>query len=279
MLKPVTLTILLAVPLALAASGAHARLVCNGAEVDGWHFYCDPEPVPKPEAKQPPEPAPEPEALETPGDPAAPKDLTATEEIEAFRKYADELKHRAILDPTPENVQAYMEVNRQMAEQAARFAAVWQRVLFGAPHLDANVRRPLTQMGTNIYQDQRNAMEQAALRRAAQEAGLIFVYDDPVDCRLCLAQAQILDAMREDYGVEILAVSTDGSAMEQFPGAVRDEGQLEALRLADLPRPFIAIVDAASGETELIGGGLLSEDQILERIYVVREVPVGERYQ
>lgn len=264
MLKPVTFAVLLA----SAAGSAQAGLTCNGEEVDGWHFYCDPAPAAEPE--------PEPDAQE---EPEELKTLTATEEIEAFREYADELKHRAILDPTPENVQAYMEVNKQMAQQAARFAAVWQRVLFGAPHLDANVRRPLTQMGTNIYQDQRNAMEQAALRRAAQEAGLIFVFDDPVDCRLCLAQAQILDAMRKAYGVEILAVSTDGSPIEFFPDAVQDAGQLEALQLADKPRPFIAIVDASSGETQLIGGGLLTEDQILERIYVVREVPMGERFE
>lgn len=274
MLKPLTLAALLTT----AAYPASAGLVCNGEEVEGWHFYCDPEPEPEP-VKPEPAPEPEQEAKEEPQEPEEPKELTATEEIEAFREYADELKHRAILDPTPENVQAYMEVNKQMAQQAARFAAVWQRVLFGSPHLDANTRRPLTQMGTNIYQDQRNAAEQAALRRAAQEAGLIFVYDNPADCRLCLAQAQILDGIRNAYGVEILAVSTDGSPIEYFPDAVQDAGQLEALQLADKPRPFIAIVDAASGETQLIGGGLLTEDQILERVYVVREVPMGERYQ
>lgn len=272
MLKPATLALLLA----SVAAPVQARLTCNGAEVDGWHFYCDPEPAKEPDPAPPP---PEPEAKKQPQDPEEPKEMTATEEIEAFRKYADELKHRAILDPTPENVQAYMEVNKQMAQQAARFAAVWQRVLFGTPHLDANVSRPLTQMGTNIYQDQRNAAEQAALQRAAQDAGLIFVYDDPVDCRLCLAQAQILDAMRTAYGVEILAVSTDGSPIQYFPDAVPNEGQLEALDLADKPRPFIAIVDPTSGETQLIGGGLLTEDQILERIYVVREVPMGERFE
>ena len=78
-----------------------------------------------PQAEPAPEEIPEPEK--------ALKELSATEEIEAFREYADELKHRAILDPTPENVQAYMEVNTQMAQMAARFSAVWQRVLFQTP--------------------------------------------------------------------------------------------------------------------------------------------------
>lgn len=260
---------------AFAASPARARLICNGAEVDGWHFYCDPEPQPDPE-DTPPEAK---DASLAQVEPTPPKARSATEEIKTFRAYADELKHRAILDPTPENVRAYMEINTQMARQAARFAAVWQRVLFEAPHLDANVSRPLTQMGTNIYQDQRNTAEEAALKRAAREAGLIFVYDDPLTCRLCLAQAQILDTIRTAYGIDILAVSTDDSSIDYFPDAVPDEGQLAALNLAALPRPFIAIVDTTIGETRLIGGGLLTEDQILERIYIVREIPVGARFE
>lgn len=272
-LKPFSLVLVLAV---LAASPAKARLICNGAEVDGWHFYCDPDPLPNSDQPQLPETKP----VAIPEEELPPAKIpTATEEIATFRAYADELKHRAILDPTPQNVRAYMEVNTQMARQAARFAAVWQRVLFNAPHLDANVARPLTQMGTNIYQDQRNAAEQAAIRRVASEAGLIFVYDDPVVCRLCLAQAQILDTIRTAYGIDILAVATDASPIAYFPDAVPNDGQLEALNLSEVPRPFIAIVDTSIGETQLIGGGLLTEDQILERIYIVREIPVGARFE
>ncbi|WP_299775745.1 conjugal transfer protein TraF [uncultured Tateyamaria sp.] len=258
----------------LLSTSANAKLLCNGEEINGWHFYCDPEPAPDPLKKV--EPQPEQQAEEIPADP---EPMTATEEIEAYRKYTDELKHRAILDPTPENVEAYMRANMEMAQMASRFAAVWQRVLFQTPELDANTRRPLTQMGTNIYQDQKNAAEEAALRRAASEAGFLFVYDDPVECRICLAQAEILVGMRDAYGIEILAVSTDGSPMQGFPEAVPNEGQLEALGIDDLPRPFIAIVETETGEVSLIGGGLLTADQILDRVYVVREVLVGERFQ
>ncbi|WP_372574730.1 conjugal transfer protein TraF [Ruegeria jejuensis] len=261
----------------LFGQGAEARLFCNGDEVTGWHFYCDPEPEedpepqpePEPETTQAPEPAPEPD----------PKPLTATEQIEAYRKHANELKHRAILEPTPENLQAYMRVNREMVVMAQKFTAVWQRVLFSYPDLDANVKRPLTQMGTHIYQDQKNLAERAALQRAAEDATLIFVFDDPAYCRVCLAQSQILDAMRQQYGVEILAVSTDGSAIEHFPDAVADSGQLESLGMSEFPRPFVAVVDLTNGAVDHIGGGLLTEDQILERIRVVREIPIGERYE
>jgi len=264
---------------ALSAPQVSARLFCDGDAIDGWHFYCDPEPEAAPEpTPPPPPPAPEEEVVEEEREPED-KPLTATEQVAAFREMAEEAKNRAILDPTVENVVAYMEINRQMAQMAGRFAAVWQRGLFQSPHLDANVNRPLTQMGTHIYQDQINEAREAALRRAASEAGLIFVFEDPVYCRVCLAQSEILAAIRNAYGIEVLAVSADGSAIEHFPDAVVDEGQLDALGVTDTPKPFIALLDVETGEAQLIGGGLLTEDQILERIYVIREVPVGERYE
>ena len=137
----------------------------------------------------------------------------------------------------------------------------------------------MTQMGTSIYQDQKNAAERAALRRTAQEAGFLFIFEDPQFCRICLAQAKVLKAMQEAHGIEVLAVSVDGSAIEGFPAAVTDSGQLASLGLSDLPRPAIAIVDTQTDEVQLIGGGLLTEDQILNRTYVVREIPMGERYE
>lgn len=258
-------------------TGSEARLFCDGDAIDGWHFYCDPEPEAEPELPEPvAPPAPAEEVVEE--DPE-PKEPTATEQVAAFRKMAEEAKNKAILEPTVENVVAYMEINRQMAQMAGRFADVWQRGLFQNPHLDANVRRPLTQMGTHIYQEQISAAREAALKEAAQEAGLIFVFENPVSCRVCLAQAEILAAMRKAYGIEVLAVSVDGSGIEHFPDAVLDEGQLEALGVSDTPKPFIALLDVKTGEAQLLGGGLLTEDQLLERVYVLREVPEGQRYE
>ena len=261
-----------AVVLGLAAvPGAGATgLVCNGDHITGWHFYCDPEPKKKPEKKA----APTPEVAE----PAAPP-MTATEQMMALRKRADELKHRAILNPTPENMEAYMRMNAEMAQTAATFAGAWQRVLYENPTLDANVDRPLTQMGKASYQDQKNGRQKLALQRAAQNSGLVFVYEDPVACRLCLAQAQVLAAMEQNYGVDVLAVSADGTPIEGFPDFVMDTGQLDKLGIADLPRPFLALVEPETGEMQLLGGGLLTEDLILERVYAVREVEFGEQYK
>lgn len=94
-----------------AQDASASRLICNGEEIAGWLFYCDPEPEPEPA----PEPQPEPVTKEQPA-PPPPAPMTATEQMETFRKQADELKHRAILDPTPENVQSALQTLRTIAQ-------------------------------------------------------------------------------------------------------------------------------------------------------------------
>lgn len=254
-------------PIAGMSGGNDADAFCAREETSGWYFYCDPP------REQEPDPEPEPEDEVAP---PAPK--TATEEIMEFRKQADELKHRAVLNPTEANVRAYMEVNKQMAEMAAAFTDQWQRVLFATPHLDANVTYPLTAKGVTIYQDQMAAAQKAALLAAARTKGLLFVFEGPETCGVCAAQGEILDGLQKAFGIDILAVSVDGSVLPEFPGAVPDQGQLQALSLESYPRPFLALVDPASHEVDLIGAGLLTEDQILERIYTITAVPEGTRY-
>ena len=65
--------------------------------------------------------------------------------------------------------------------------------------------------------------------------------------------------------------------MQGFPEAIANDGQLEAFAIGDLPKPFITIVEGGMGEISLTSGGMLTADQVLDRIYVIREVPVGER--
>ena len=249
---------------------------CTDQKTTGWHFYCDPE-VPQEEELQETKPQPKPEP-EKPSEPSSPK-ITATMQVEAFREALVEIKNRAIIDPTPDNVLHYMRAQKQATEMASKFTDIWQRVLLETPDLDANLDRPLTQMGQAIYNDQRKNVEEGALRRAASEAGLLFVFEDPVACRLCYAQGEILKRMAEFHGVTVLAVSADGTGMDSFPDARIDNGHLENLGLNDLPRPLVAVVNPASNEVTLLGFGLLTEDQLLERIYIQREVDPGTRYQ
>lgn len=101
----------------LARADGFTLNMCDSPSTKGWSFYCT---------------APDPEDLQDQADPAPevvpaePEDaptlkFPATDAMMAYRAHADELKYRAVLDPTPENVLAYMEINKEIADRAGGF--------------------------------------------------------------------------------------------------------------------------------------------------------------
>lgn len=276
-----SLVISLALGSSAGAEEAFRLDLCTDARTSGWAFYCEPpaaeEPVEEPEM---PTEAPRPTApvAVPPGPPTEQVPGPATQAILAYRAMVDEAKYRAVLDPTRENVLAYMELNKDIADRAGAFTDQWQRILFGTPHLNANVDYPLAAAGVGVYQDQLTAAREAALRETANTRGILFLTERAETCGICVVQGEVLAAIEQTYGVSILAVSRDGSPLPSFPEAVADQGQLAAMGLAEFPAPTLAIIDPKTRTVDVIGSGLLTADQILERVYVITEIPVGERY-
>lgn len=253
---------------------------CETRETTGWNFYCtgpEPEeatvapPPPEPMVAEVPEPDPEPE-------PEVEPEPTPTEQMMAFRAQVDEIKHRAVLDPTRENVLAYMEINKQIAQRAGDFAEQWQRVLFETPHLNANVDSPLPAAGIHVFQEQMKAAREAAFVNVAQNTGIMFIFEGDDRCGICRVQGEVLAQMEQNFGVSILAVSKDGGGNAYFPNAFADDGRLSAMGLQDFPAPTLALVDPSTNEVAVMGSGLITADQILERVFLITEVPIGEQY-
>ena len=53
---------------------------------------------------------------------------SATAELKEFQKKFEEVKAKAIMDPTTENVQEYQKMEREIREKAAKFAEVYDKV-------------------------------------------------------------------------------------------------------------------------------------------------------
>jgi conjugal transfer pilus assembly protein TraF len=171
-----------------------------------------------------------------------------------------------------------MEAQAAMVRQAGLFTEVWQRSLFSNPSLDANVERPLSQIGSNLYQDQLDVDRQVAFENATTERALMFVYDGAATCLVCATQGEVLDDLVRQYGVSVLAVTRDGIALPTFPESRFDQGEVSNLGFADVPSPFLALVEPRSGQVDLIGAGLMTQDIILDRIRIITSIPEGELY-
>lgn len=255
---------------------------CRDDLQKGWNYYCDPKkqkkkPAPAPAAASAEDPAKEEEEAKAP-EPAT-EAFPATAEIERRRKELDEVRNKAVLDPTPENVQAYMAAQKVIIDQSATFADVWQRVLFRTPDLDANAGYPLSSIGGQEYQDKKRDLYEQALRGAAANLGFMVVVTDERKCALCGPQLDVIRLMQKNYGIVPLVVSKDGSYHPAYPDARVDTGQLKKLGLDAYPAPLVALVEPVSGAVEPLGAGLLTEDIILERIYLITQVPAGKAYE
>ena len=108
--------------------------------------------------------------------PASQASVSATDQIEALRKRGDELRNRAILNPTEANVIAYMKYQRQQTDMASTLADTWGRILIAHPELDYTQQRPVSNLGKANWQEQRQADIEATMHALNDRYGVFYFY-------------------------------------------------------------------------------------------------------
>ncbi len=88
-----------------------------------------------------------PKPTETPLSAAAEPQVSAADRIAAIGRQLDELKARAILEPSEANVIAYVRFQREQLDRASTFSDTWQRALWQNPDLDYTLQRPVSTVG------------------------------------------------------------------------------------------------------------------------------------
>ena len=232
----------------------------------GWHFYCDraaPGNPAKPAAVVPPARLP----------PAGP---SATAEIERMRHELEESRATAILEPTPGNVAAYLYLQQESLQRASTFSDVFRRVVWSTPELDYTLTRPAGALAKQLWSDERLAAVQSALANLGDRYGLIYLGD--AGCAGCRVFGPLLRAFAIRHGLDVLAVSLTGEALEGWPEAVPDNGRAAQLGLAGSPVPAVVLFDTETGQVLPVSFGVVAEDQLAERIYALTALEVGDDY-
>ena len=251
------------------AAGAEWRSWCAdegaGAAL-GWHFYCD-----RKEEAQEVEPAPAPA---TP--PSAGNEQSATERIEAMRKALEEARAEAILDPTPAKVTAYLRLQQETLQRAATFSDAFRRTVWATPELDYTLKRPVGALAKQVWSDGRREARDAALARLGERYGLIYL--GHAGCAGCKVFGPLLRAFAMRHGLDVLAVSLSGEALEGWPEAVADNGRAARLGLGDAPVPALVLFDSDTKRVIPVGFGVMAEDQMAERIFALTALEPGNDY-
>ncbi len=232
----------------------------------GWHFYCD-----RQEEVQEAEPAPVPP---TPSSPDTAQSASAR--IEAVRRALEEARAEAILDPTPAKVTAYLRLQQETLQRAATFSDAFRRTVWATPELDYTLRRPVGALARQVWSDERKRARDAALANLGERYGLIYL--GHAACAACRVFGPILRAFAMRHGLEVLAVSLTGEALEGWPEAVADRGRAARLGLGNAPVPALVLFDTKTKRVLPVGFGVMAEDEIAERIFALTALEPGHDY-
>lgn len=232
---------------------------CGERKLGQW-FYCE-----RPRLN-PATPAPAPVAPEP----------SASERIAAISKQLDELKARAILEPTEANVIAYIRFQREQLDRASTFSDTWQRSLWQNPDIDYTLQRPVSTVAKRAWSDNRTADRDQVLAKLGERYGMFYFFAQ--SCAACEVFAPILRSVADSHRMSVMAVSMDGGPSRQFPNYVVDSGQRARMGVPGSATPALVLFDTATRRTVPIGFGIMSADEIMERIFLLTNTKVGSDY-
>jgi conjugal transfer pilus assembly protein TraF len=237
----------------------------------GFNWY-PPAKKPKPKTA-----AKEPEA-EAPKTAAKPKNFRDIRDLEEFQKEIKRLREVAIFDPTPNNVHTYLQAQEYAMSRSQVFADTARRVVWQNPDVDFTAKSPQANYSLTNQRARAEERRYDVLAEISKNHGLIFFFK--ADCPYCHDMAPVLQSMQAQYGIEVMPVSMDGRAIQEFPRAKRDNGISKFVSRGEgiTTVPAVYLVSNDKKTVVLLGTGAMAMDEIAERIRVLMTTQVGNDY-
>jgi conjugal transfer pilus assembly protein TraF len=264
---------------------AYTRKYCEDNRL-GWHFYCEDEPLqttPTPLNREKPKDSNQKDKdnSQTKKDNQENKQpnnkQSYTQQLKELQEMVEETKAKAVLEPTEQNLEEYMRLQMKLLNQASLFSDVWRRVLWVTPELDYTQQRPVSSVGKQVWSADRENREINTLKNINKRYGIFFIYSST--CSYCQRYSQILYDLKQQYKVEIIGISIDGNFLPLWEtNSFVNTGQLEQLNIDYSTVPVTILYDNLTNSTISIGYGLMTQDELINRIYVITQTKPGEDY-
>lgn len=242
-----------------AAPGGQDPFYCGERKLGTW-FYCE---APRPVHKDAPAQAG-----------ATPEAYRAR--LDKIGAQLEELKAKAILEPTTQNIVNYVRYQRQQLDRASTFADVWQRAIWQTPDLDYTLQRPVNNLGKTTWLEQRKNDQETVMANLSDRYGLFFFFSS--SCAACDVFSPVLRSLSDKYKLSVLPVSMDGGANRAFPRFVVNKGQYAKMGLEGNQVPALVLFDTYLKKPIPIGYGVMAEDEVMQRIFYLTSVKPGSDY-
>ena len=230
----------------------------------GFNWYPDPgelDPIEKKEAEKP-----------------KPKTIYEMTTLEEIKKELDRLKGDAVVNPTEERVLAFLRAQNWVMDKSSLFADLSRRVVWKNPDVNYAARSPSANFALQNERGRQAVARKEALAELAQTHGLL--YFSRADCNFCKDQAPVLKGFSLSSGMQVLAISLDGGPVSMFPDAKPDNGISMVVTggygITTVPALFL--INRRTRETIPIATGVISGDEIAERIRVLVTTKPGQEF-
>lgn len=277
-----------------AAPPSPAREAYCARNLGTW-FYCHRE---NPEPQSAPAPAPEAAKSETEEDELA--------KFERFKAALDRASKLAVWNPTPENVERFFRLQQLALNQSSLFSDQYRRLVWAKPELDYALKRPVSELGQRDWKETRTADRELFLKRISGEVGLFYVFRG--NCGPCRVFSPIIRDFANRYALQVRGVSVDGAANSEIATTFVDRGQLRSWGIDNPTTPSILLFQNSSLDPETgaarsrpvtlsddrvvvvspclkprgcltyVGAGVMSQEDIIDRIYVMLATRPGEDF-
>ncbi len=241
-----------------AAGPGQDPFYCGERKLGTW-FYCE-----RPT---------DPERL--PSQPSA-SSLTYRQQLDQVGKRLEELKAKAIIEPTTDNIVAYIRYQREQLDRASMFTDVWQRAIWQHPELDYTLQRPVDSIGKTAWLDQRKTDQETVMTNLSARYGLFYFYSG--SCGACAVFSPVVRSLADKYHLSVLPVSMDGGPNKSFPRFAVNHGQYEKMGLEGGQVPALVLFDTYLKKPIPVGYGAMAEDDVMSRIFYLTSVKPGSDY-
>ena len=154
-----------------------------------------------------------------------------------------------------------------------RISDSFRRTVWANPDLDYTTERPVGALAKQLWSEERRTQRHAALSGLSERYGLIYL--GHAGCAACRVFGPLLRAFALRHGLDVLAVSMTGEALDGWPGAVPDNGRAARLGLSGAPLPAVVLFDSETGTVVPVAFGVMAKDQLAERIFVLTTLETG----
>lgn len=216
----------------------------------GWHFYCDEKKQQKKKIAKKPDPIPVENILDR---------------LEREKREVEDALATAIYYPTEENVFKYMLLNKKQLEMSQKFGETTRKVILNNPYmLDASLDNPVNTLARRVKSKEERLQKISTVRRLNDRYGVYFFYLS--SCEYCHIFSKTLRRFADKHGLSVLPISADGGALPEWENYVVDKGQISKLGIKVFPT--VLLFDTKEKEMINIGTGLISEEELLNNIYI-----------